>query len=57
MNGLKLINDSFGHFAGDELISKVAEIIKKKDVELEILLLDLEVTNLLFCYLKQMVIK
>ena len=29
MNGLKLINDSFGHVAGDELISKVAQIIKK----------------------------
>ena len=29
VNGLKLINDSFGHVVGDELISKVAEIIKK----------------------------
>ena len=29
VNGLKLINDSFGHVTGDELIKKVAEIIKK----------------------------
>jgi len=27
VNGLKLINDSFGHFAGDELLEKVAEVI------------------------------
>lgn len=27
MNGLKLINDSFGHAIGDELIKKVAEVI------------------------------
>lgn len=28
-NGLKLINDSFGHEAGDEFIRKLAQIIKK----------------------------
>ncbi|OGO78934.1 MAG: diguanylate cyclase [Clostridiales bacterium GWB2_37_7] len=29
VNGLKLINDSFGHSMGDELLQKVAEAIKK----------------------------
>lgn len=29
INGLKLINDSFGHMAGDQLIIKAAEVIKK----------------------------
>lgn len=29
LNGLKLINDSFGHHVGDELLKKVAEAIKK----------------------------
>ena len=29
VNGLKLINDSFGHFTGDELLKSIANIIKK----------------------------
>lgn len=29
VNGLKLINDSFGHAVGDELLKKTAEILKK----------------------------
>ena len=29
INGLKLVNDSFGHEMGDELIKKVAEVITK----------------------------
>ena len=29
VNGLKLINDSFGHATGDELLKKVAEVLRK----------------------------
>ena len=29
VNGLKLVNDSFGHRAGDELLQKTAEILQK----------------------------
>ena len=29
VNGLKLINDAFGHAMGDELLKKSAEIMKK----------------------------
>jgi len=29
VNGLKLVNDSFGHLVGDELLIKVAKILKK----------------------------
>ena len=30
VNGLKLTNDAFGHYAGDKLLKKIAEIIKKE---------------------------
>jgi len=29
LNGLKLVNDSFGHVMGDELLKKVAKVLKK----------------------------
>ena len=29
LNGLKLVNDSFGHAMGDQLLKKVAEVIRK----------------------------
>ena len=29
LNGLKMVNDTFGHTAGDELILKVAEILRR----------------------------
>lgn len=37
MNGLKLINDAFGHQKGDELLRKTAEILKKACREDEII--------------------
>ena len=30
VNGLKLTNDAFGHYAGDKLLKKIAEIIKNE---------------------------
>jgi diguanylate cyclase (GGDEF)-like protein/PAS domain S-box-containing protein/putative nucleotidyltransferase with HDIG domain len=37
VNGLKLINDSFGHAKGDELLAKVGEILKSQFREDEII--------------------
>lgn len=37
VNGLKLINDAFGHAAGDKLLQKTAEFIKKECREDEII--------------------
>lgn len=37
INGLKLINDIFGHNSGDILISKVAEILQEHTEEVELL--------------------
>lgn len=37
VNGLKLINDSFGHIIGDELLKKVAEVIRKGCREADII--------------------
>lgn len=33
VNGLKLINDSFGHYMGDRLLKKMAEVLKRSCVE------------------------
>ena len=30
VNGLKLINDAFGHFAGDRVLQKIAEVMKRE---------------------------
>ncbi|MDT8719260.1 diguanylate cyclase [Clostridium sp. 19966] len=37
VNGLKLINDSFGHVFGDKLLIKVAELLKKACIEGDVL--------------------
>lgn len=37
VNGLKLVNDTFGHIAGDKLIVKVAEILKEACTENELI--------------------
>lgn len=29
LNGLKLVNDTFGHFEGDELLKKIADILRR----------------------------
>lgn len=33
VNGLKLVNDSFGHFTGDKLLKKVSEVLKKSFIK------------------------
>lgn len=37
VNGLKLINDAFGHLAGDKLIKEIAEVFKKEFTQDEII--------------------
>jgi GGDEF domain-containing protein len=56
VNGLKLVNDSFGHSAGDDLLKKVAKVILK-GCRSEDMSLDLVEMNLLSCYAKQIYIK
>ena len=35
VNGLKLINDSFGHQTGDELLIKVGSVLKRPAVQMK----------------------